>query len=218
MISFILPCYFVNEDIEEMTIDCLNSLIETTDDEPEEILIIDDGSPYAVDFVDETDFKQKIQTLRKEKNGGYSSASNMGLFYAQGDIIIIGNNDLTFPEKWLTRLLNVFDEGFDVATCWTSDQNYELEPVIAEWNKFGSLFAMKRHVYESIGGFDEQFRGYFADTDYIERIKQAGFRIGINKNLVVNHKAKATYSVTDPEDTEYERAKLLFEAKWGYLV
>jgi GT2 family glycosyltransferase len=204
--------------LELMTVDCLNSLFNTTDKELDEVIVIDDGSPIRVEFVNDTNFKHNIQNYTKGKNGGYSSAVNMGLFYAKGDIIIVGNNDLIFDKDWLPKLLKPFEEGFDVATCWTTDQKYKLEPVVSETDKFGSLFAMKRNVYETIGGFDEQFKGYFADTDYIERINQAGFRIGINKNLAVKHLAKATYKVTDPDDSEFKRAKLLFEAKYGYLT
>lgn len=134
---------------------------------------------------------------------------------ATGDILIVGNNDLTFTENWLTELLRPLDEGFDLACCWTSDQEYQLSNSITENSKFGSLFAMNRIVYETIGGFDEQFRGYFADDDYRERLLAAGFRIGRNNNLVVEHVAKATYKEVDPDDTEYRRAKLLYEIKYG---
>lgn len=189
MNTLIIPTYYANQQIRDMTDRCVESVGE----------------------IDEL-------ILQVDPTGeGYSVTTNKGLARAKGDVLVIGNNDILFPDNWLRGLLRVLEEGFDVATCWTSDQDYELDKVIAEGDKFGALFAMNREVYDTIGGFDEQFKGYFTDDDYRVRLTNAGFRIGMNYGLVVEHQAKATYSVTDPEDTEYERAKLLFEMKHGFI-
>lgn len=208
--SLIIPCYFINNDFVEMTNRSIESLDE---DRPDEVIVVDDGSPYP--YIKKLPYKAKFVNLKQ--NGGYARATNEGLRSAIGDILIVGNNDLVFKKGWLQGLLSVLEEGFDVATCWTSDQKYNLDNIIKDGDKFGSLFAMKRGVYETIGGFDEQFRGYFSDLDYGKRMRDAGFRIGMNHSLVVEHEAKATYKQTDPEDKEYQRGKLLFEAKWGYV-
>lgn len=197
-----------------MTVDCLNSINDTCD--IEEVLVIDDGSPIELVLEDDTDFVQKFTVLRKEENGGYASAVNMGLFHATGDILILGNNDLIFPENWLVDLLFPLNIGYDIATCWTSDQDVKIEDRIEKDAKFGSLFAMTRRAYEAVGPFDEQFKGYFSDTDYRRRALDAGLKIGKNLNLVVGHKAKATYKITDPNDDEFLRCQRLFEAKYGF--
>lgn len=208
--SLIIPCYFLSKAFVDMTNRCLESMDE---DRPDEVIIVDDGSPYP--YVKKIPYKAKFIT--RKDNGGYATAVNDGLKVARGDILILGNNDLTFHEGWLHGLLSVLEEGFDIATCWTSDQNYEVEPVIKEGGKFGSLFAMKHEVYETVGGFDEQFRGYFSDLDYRRRALDAGFRIGMNCELVVEHAAKATYKRTDPDDEEYLRSMRLYEAKYGVV-
>lgn len=215
MISLIIPCYWETQGLIETTKNCIRSLQDTPLDE---LIVIDDGSRINAEIMlrEWKPWQKVTKFIRREDNGGYSKASNDGLRASQGDIIIIGNNDLVFTENWLRGLLKVLEEGFDIATCWTSDQNYILDDVIREGDKFGSLFAMNREVYEKLGGFDEQFKGYFADTDYRQRAKDAGFRIGINQGLVINHLAKATYKVTDPNDDEFLKAQRLYEAKYGY--
>lgn len=215
--SLVIPCYWVNDELVDMTARCLNSVNDTTDDEPQEVIIVDDGSPLSVDFEDDTDLVQHMQTVRREKNGGYAAAANMGMFRSAGDVIVVGNNDLIFTEGWLAGLLSVLDSGYDIATCWTSDQNVKLEDRIEEDAKFGSIFAIKRRAYELIGPFDEQFRGYFSDLDYRRRALDAGLKIGKDLNLVIKHTAKATYKQTDPDDMEYQRSKALFEAKHGFV-
>ncbi len=40
----------------------------------------------------------------------------------------------------------------------------------------GSLILMRRGVFQTVGGFDERFRLYFAEDDWCYRVHQAGFR------------------------------------------
>lgn len=183
--SLIIPAYWATPELFDMTQRCLDSV----KDEDLQIILAAANQPYTVN-------------------------TNAGLKAAIGDILIVGNNDLIFHKGWLEALLGVL-EGYDIATCWSSDQDVILEDRIEEDAKFGSLFAMKRKVYEQLGGFDEQFKGYFADDDYRRRAIEAGFKIGKKLNLVVEHKAKATYKITDPSDNEFLRASRLYEAKWG---
>lgn len=208
MTSLIIPVYTETQGLVDMTDRCLTSILRHTPPNVE-VIIVDDGStiPYKANI-------GKLITL--EENGGYSKAVNTALEAAQGDILVIGNNDLTFHENWLPELLFPLNVGFDIATCWTSDQrNIKLQDKIQKDAVFGSLLAMTRQTYETIGGFDEQFRGYFADTDYRKRALSYGIKIGKNMNMVVQHEAKATYAVTDPTDYEFHKASFLFEEKWG---
>jgi hypothetical protein len=191
MTSLVIPAYYANKELEEMTQRCIDSVGNDVD--------------------------QVI--LQIDKYGeGYSKTTNKALSNCIGEIIIVGNNDIIFHENWLTELLFPIQLGFDIATCWTSDQNdIKVEDRIEIGSNFGSLFAMRREVYDTIGGFDERFKGYFADTDYRERVLAQHFTIGKNMNMVVEHLAKATYKVVDDADEEFQRAKILYEIKWGEI-
>lgn len=188
-VSLILPAYHYSEDLYETTVSCLDSVWH----EPIQLILIADDQPYTVNV-------------------------NAGLRAATGDVLVVGNNDLVFENGWLAQLLPLLDAGYDIATCWTSDQkDVRIEERIEDNAKFGSLFAMTRKAYEILGPLDEQFRGYFSDLDYRRRALDAGLKIGKNLSLVVEHEAKATYKQTDPTDSEYLKSKSLFEAKWGFL-
>jgi GT2 family glycosyltransferase len=208
MTSFIIPCYFLDKSYVTMTSECLESL---EFGRPDEVILVDDGSPYP------TLFENCDKQINLPENKGYAYAVNRGLEVATGDVIIIGNNDLLFTPEWLTGLLLPLEQGYDISTIPTSDQTWVTEDKITSGDKFGSLFAMKREVYETLGGFDEQFRGYFTDLDYRRRALDAGFTIGKNWNVLVEHEAKATYKLTDPYDDEYNTAKELYIKKWGKL-
>lgn len=215
--SLIIPAYLANPDLVHMTANCVLSLRSAR---PDEVILVNDGSPYGFNSSTlEPLYSGGLldKRINREKNGGYIAAINDGLKAATGDVLILGNNDLIFKEGWLEALLKPLHEGYDISTVWTSDQAVVLSDAVEEEAKFGSLFAMTRKVYETLGGFDPQFRDYFGDLDYRRRALDAGFKIGKNLNFVVQHGAKATYKQVDPNDDRYQRGMRLYEAKYGFV-
>lgn len=204
----IIPCFWANEELVDMTDECLASM----DQEPDEIIIVDDGSPIHAEFAN-------TECVVLDENVGFPGAVNAGLKHAEGDILIISNNDIIFYPNWLTELLLPLQEGFDISSIVTSDQGWETKDLISEGDRFGSLWAMKRKVYETLGGFDERFGiGYFEDADYYMQAKKAGFRIGKNWNGLVEHKAKGTFSKVDPDNKQFLKNREIFKDKWGFVL
>lgn len=209
MISVIVPVYLVNNDLVDMTYECLEGLYRT--DGIDEVIVVDDGSPIKIDGT-------WFTVVERPENGGYASAVNSGLAKAKGDVIIISNNDIEFVDpNWLTHLLKPLHEGYDISSIRTTDPDgWEVDDYISEDDKFGCLWAIKREVYETIGGLDESFgKGYFEDLDYHQRAKEAGFKVGKNHAGLVEHKGKQTFSVVDIEDTAYNEAREKFKKKYG---
>lgn len=159
-----------------------------------------------------------LQTIIIANQAGYAENVNAGLRASAGDPIIICNNDITFIQPdWLEHLLKPLKEGYDIASIRTTDSDgWETEDKITEGDKFGSIWIMKRKVYETIGALDETFgKGYFEDLDYHKRAEDAGFKIGKNHAGLVEHIGKATFKVVDPEDKSYSQAKQRFIEKHG---
>lgn len=208
--SLIIPVYSTTEQSVLMIEHCLGSLQYGR---PDEVIVVDDGSPLTNNFYG----VDKIITL--DQNSGYTVAVNAGLEAATGDIIIIGNSDLTFQPGWLEGILLPLQEGCDVSSIVTSDQGYMTADKTTIGDRFGSLWAMKRAVYEDLGGLDESLgRGYFTDTDYYLRLKEKNYRIGKNWRALVEHVGGATFKVTDPTNSDYESAMVKFKDKHGVVI
>lgn len=141
---------------------------------------------------------------------------NQGLKAATGDVIIICNNDIEFTqEDWLEQLLKPLNEGFDIASIRTTDgDGWDTVDYISEGDYFGSIWAMKRKVYDTIGGFDDQFDS-FEDKDYYNRAKEAGFRIGKNHAGLVKHIGRATAKIKFPDNEDNTASKQLYYKKYG---
>ncbi len=75
---------------------------------------------------------------------------------------------------------------------------------------------IRRRVFESVGGFDEQFGIGFNDTDLCLRVGQSGLRVLYDGSTILFHYESATRSQTKqvfhPEDT------LLMIERWGALL
>lgn len=99
----------------------------------------------------------------------------MGVFCCESSRIIIADIDMLFPEETLVscmssydisdRAVYVFDEYLEENGCW---------------NKYGvhpNTFFMTKSAYLYLGGYDEDFCGYYGDDLYMNQ--------WINKNMEV---------------------------------
>ncbi len=59
----------------------------------------------------------------------------------------------------------------------------------------GAVFAIRRDVFEQLGGLDESYFHYFEDTDFCERARLAGYETWIAAGPAVRHKVSASAGV-----------------------
>lgn len=209
-IRLIIPCYWANDGLVDLTRNCLESLRGFLG----RITIVDDGSPIKWDYGKQFD----VSSVVLENNVGYAGAVNAGLKEAKEDFIIVANNDTEFIDPyWLHHLITPLKNGYDISSIRTTDADgWETRDWLEENAKFGSLWAMKRKVYDSLGGLNEEYgKGYFEDLDYHRRAEVAGFKVVKNHAGLVEHKGKATFKVVDPEDTSFLEAREKFIKTWG---
>lgn len=217
-ISLIMPCYWPNQQLFEMTENCLDSLYFNGWNDIDEVLVIDDGSPEQLVPAYGT-------LLKRETNGGYAKAVNTGLYKASGDYIIICNNDIEFIQPdWLQHLIQPLEEGYGISSIRTTDSNgWSTEDRYEANAKFGSLWAMTRETYDKLGDLDDSFgKGYYEDLDYWHRAQDNKIKITKNHAGLVEHKGAATFNMFGDElvNMHYE-AMIKYAEKYkrtSYLV
>lgn len=207
--SLIITTYHLDKEMAQLTKACLESLVER----PDEVIVVDDCSPYKVKYAGADKY------IFRGKNGGFPKCANTGFKEATGDILILSNNDIIYNPGWLEGILKPFDFGFDISSIKVSDADgYVVEDKITEGDRFGSLWAMKRNVYETLGGFDESFdKGTFEDLDFHKRALAAGFRIGKNQGALVEHVGRATMDKIYPDRQDFKEGQQHFIKKYGRL-
>jgi len=209
-VSLVITSYHADSEMVDMTRACLESLKHGR---PDEVILVDDNSPIIVRFTE-----PDIHIFRNE-NGGFPKCSNTGWQASKGDILILSNNDVIYNPGWLEAILKPLEEGFDISSVRMSDSDgYTTEDKITEGDRFGSLWAMKREVYETLGGFDESFdKGTFEDLDFHKRAEAAGFKIGKNHAGLVEHRGRATMDKLYPNREDFEEGKEHYKKKWGKI-
>ena len=237
MFSIVIPAF----NQHEMTADCLKAIIEKTSGY--ELILVDNGSdPSLRPMVNGV---YVVNRVRNEKNLGFPVAVNQGIQAAQGDVIILLNNDCIVSKGW-TFWLQKHLENFSIvgpvtnyaagmqrvtipvyhdredlareAEKWTKDHAGESQEVA--W-VIGFCMVFKRSLYDELGPFDESLWPCSGEEiDFCHRAREAGHRIGIARDVYVHHHGTVTFKEMEKSGTliykeTCNRNNDHLEDKWG---
>ena len=78
----------------------------------------------------------------------------------------------------------------------------------------GACLLIKKKVFEEIGGFDQNYKTGFEDTDLCLRLRMLGLKSYVANESIIFHKRSST-----PQRNEYSNHnKKIFYGKWGKLI
>jgi GT2 family glycosyltransferase/glycosyltransferase involved in cell wall biosynthesis len=219
---------------------CLES-IERSTPEPHELVLVDNGSTDGtVEFLrDWVARHDNAKLVVNAENRGFAGGNNQALALAEGEHLVLLNNDTVVADGWLSRLVDAAAGGLsgpvsnyvvgrqlvpiDYTTLeevpawaarWAGAHMGRREPA-ARLVGFCLLFS--RAVLDAVGGLDETFgAGNFEDDDYCLRARLAGFPLTIARDAFVHHTGSQTFL---GQKIDYvaamRRNQGVFEAKWG---
>lgn len=190
-----------------------------------EIIIVDDGSSDgSVEEIKSLKLKAmpagkqvkndslKLKIIENEKNLGFSSAVNIGVRSAEGDIVVLLNTDVAPEENFLEVLITHFNDP-QIFAVGCLDKSIEGESVVlrgrgegawirgllvhwrGEVNRPDTLWvsggsgAFRHNLWEKFGGFDPLYNPfYWEDIDLSYRAQKAGYKILFEPKSAVVHK------------------------------
>ena len=111
--SIVVLCY---NGLEETTRPCMESIIANTPEGRYELIVVDNASADGTaDYLKTFAARhENVRLLLNETNRGYAGGNNDGIKLAQGQYIVLLNNDTLVPGGWLEKLLKLFNEQSDV--------------------------------------------------------------------------------------------------------
>jgi O-antigen biosynthesis protein len=194
---------------------CVESVLGRTD-EPLELIFIDNGSTDGT-----VEYLQSLaagKVICNAENRGFAPAVNQGLQVAQGEQILLLNNDCIVTTGWLNSLLEALHSSprigmiGPVSNCVSGDQQVPTEYAVLSsldgvaWERrkspelvsttrlVGFCLLFRRSVLDQIGGLDERFRiGCYEDDDFCRRALSAGFELKIARHVLIHHFGSATF-------------------------
>lgn len=163
-----------------------------------EIIIIDNCS--ADNSADEIQKKHpQVKLIKLSKNMGFV-ALNLGMKKAKGDIFLMLDNDVEVELDFCQRVVEYFKNNPDVDAVAFKVVNVNSEnrrtapyrkPKSASGSETtiinGGAGAIKREVFDRIGGLNEAYFIYANEFEYGARALDAGFKLRYFPDIAVDH-------------------------------
>jgi glycosyltransferase involved in cell wall biosynthesis len=208
-ISVVIPTY---NHLEDFLKPCCQSIIDYTDLTDIEIIVVANGCKDGTrEYVNSLGPNFKL--IWFDKGLGYTVATNEGVKVAEGEVIILMNNDVVLlPQRkheWIDFLMNPLKDKIGI-TCNLKIWDQSVERMFA----VGFLMAFPRFLWDKIGGFDPSWSpGGGEDIEFCLQVEQLGYKViqvpdeyneirdGLNVNRFMSyHKGEGT--VMDAEHRE----------------
>ena len=237
MISVIIPTYK-----EPKVLDlCLTSAIQCCTDDSVQFIVVVDG------FLDENrtvleKYRDRIDVLPLEQNVGLARATNLGVYNARHEIVLVVNDDNVFPPKWNERLLEDFNhnrclspnqveprpsmfpqfiiedlEGPDTLNLGLFYGKHERDYYQDKIERTGSTlpFMVTKQNYLRVGGWDESYPGHWVvDWEFFMKLELAG--LDMYRTYKVNMYHFGSVATASPEKMKAEQeCHEWFKYKWG---
>ncbi len=235
--SIIIPTYNSKGFIK----DCLSSVFKTGFQE--EVIVVDNASQDGTVLFIKDNFP-KVRIVELNKNFGYGAAANKGAKKAKGEYLIFLNPDTILFKDSLEKLDSFIKKtknfgviGFNLVNkkrthekfsfgkkgglfqilknkLWKKDK-LPLKPFLIDWVS-GAAMAVRKSVFEKVGGFDEKFFMYFEDQDLCFRIKLLGYPIYFLPDAKIIHLGgKAWKSSKVQKKYYYQSQDYFFKKHFG---
>lgn len=200
-----------------------------------EVIIADNGSTDgSIEYIEERFPMTRI--IRNGKNLGFAGANNRGAEHARSNILVFLNPDTTVEPDWLVELLRPFKDprvGLTTSkillmpdpqklnTCGNNvhisgltlcrgmnqpRENYPNSEEVAAVS--GAAFAIRREIFEQVGGFNESFFIYLEETALSLESWLRGWRCVYAPKSVIHH----DYAL------RFGPRKVLFQERNRYLL
>ena len=213
LISIITPSYNRADELKHLLKSLENQKVSY---DIFEVIISDDGSSdNTKELIKNWQSKSllKIKYIN-QKNKGPGAARNHGMKNSKGDLIIFIDSDCEADPNWLKIILDhYYKDNFDACggpdgskddfTILQKAIDYSMtsffttggmrghsERMIAKFYPRTHNMAMKRFLYETLGGFGSLRHGQ--DIEYSNRIRKTGARIKFIKDAVVYHRRRTS--------------------------
>jgi glycosyltransferase involved in cell wall biosynthesis len=181
---------------------CLSSLADA-DPPPREVIVVADGNSDGSWRVAQ-EFGLKV--LRLPAASGPGRARNAGALQATGDVLLFVDADVTIRRDTISRIAAAFRDHPEIAALFGSYDDAPAEPNFLSQYKnlmhhhvhrtakseastfWAGCGAVRRNVFLEMGGFDSGYRHpMIEDIEFGYRLRKAGYRILLLKDLQVKH-------------------------------
>lgn len=186
---------------------CLDSLVALN--YPDfEVILVNDGEDVRVAEIAAT--YDAVIHLPVE-HAGLGAARNTGAAAASGEIFVYTDDDCTVEPDWLNWMVRLFSEesvgcagGPNIAprpesptrAVVTAAPGAAVQVLLSQTRAEylpGCNFAVRKSVFEKLGGFNAVFTAAGSDVDFCWRARSAGYELAFHPSAFVWHRRRYSY-------------------------
>lgn len=191
---------------------------------PYEIIVVDDAS---TDHTAEIAERFACRVLRLDENIGAARAKNRGAAAATGDIFFFTDDDVIVARWTIEQIAHDLSDSRVTGVVGLLDAKIPFDDFASNfknlWMRFTyerlrrerigvfytSIAAIRREVFQRLGGFDENYRGasIAEDTEFGQRAWGAGYLLQLDPQVSATHCKQ--YTLRQVLVTDYLRARAL---------
>lgn len=198
----------------------LRRMLESVASADHQTIVVDNASSGGVDTA--VDSLPGVEVLRLERNAGYTGAINLGVERADGDVVVLLNDDCVVDPGFVESIAAPIDPGDGVVMAagvmrdWRDrslidSAGMELDQTLLVFDYLngepvsrlyggvadpigpsGAAAAFDRASFRSVGGFDEGLFAYWEDVDLVLRLRRLGLRCALAPDAIGDHEHSAT--------------------------
>ncbi len=234
--SIVIPTY---NHLDDCLKPCVESVIKTTDLTDAEIIIVANGCKDGTRDYLQSIKSQNIRYVWFNEGLGYTKATNIGIQQAEGEYVVVLNNDTVVldwnlpPSEWLRALALPFQNDplmgitgpsrlyFSPSDRHTGVRNDRTD---GDWFVVFFCAMIRRDLFDKIGLLDEVFSpGFGEDLDFCLRAKSRGFKCQqipedkewtYTTDFPIYHRPESTFL----DDEHRDRAQQWFERGIGIVT
>jgi GT2 family glycosyltransferase/glycosyltransferase involved in cell wall biosynthesis len=185
-------------------------------------IVVDDGGPDGA-VAEACRGVEGIEVLHMGGNSGYTRAVNRGVERADGEVVVLLNDDCVVEPQFVERVVEPIDAAAGLAMAagvmrdwrypWLIDSaGMELDETLLVFDYLngeplslldgpladpigpsGAAAAFDRASYLSVGGFDERLFAYWEDVDLVLRLRRLGLRCALARGALGDHEHSASF-------------------------
>jgi len=226
-IDIVILSFAQTDELKQVTVNCLNSLVAS--ENPElikfNIIVVEsqkDLKPFQYEYG---------QTVYPDEPFGYNRYMNIGISMTSAPYICLCNNDLLFHPQWATEILKPFMTYWDLSSaspmCTIHHTKLGMEPNIGLLRGYrervevsGWCLFFKRSMLKLIGQLDENFVFRHASHDYTHLLSALNLCHVLVTSSLVDHLDHTTLNKQEPDrfDELMWKQDIYYEKKWGYRL
>lgn len=208
--------FIITHNRREFTEQCINALLPTLKNINYELIVWDNNSADGTkEYLKSLEGKENIRIILHPENIG-TNAKGKAAGLCKGDYIFgIDDDVLSFPDNWAEKMITAYKSvprlGYLSTDVIQNENTTGAKPpeelytnvtlnngeIIIQYGPAGGwCFLISREIFNKVGNFaDIKGRIFFSeDGDYLNRLKNHGYKYGILKDLKVFHATGDIYN------------------------